>query len=166
MWTPPGQKIPEADRESGTLMVRKETYCVDLSSHFLTKQQEVRPKHRKCCLGESARLEEAWMPVINAAVMEMLLLSSGGFDSLGQGSAWQAWVSLPLPSQSLPPSWGTGALQWRILVICPSPQVTEQEDHGDHKLQPPSWRTGIKKQDRYPKCTDLVQLSSSAFPPT
>lgn len=64
MWTPSGQKIPEADRESGTLMVREETYCVDLSWHFLTKQQEVRPKHRKCCLGESARLREAWMPVI------------------------------------------------------------------------------------------------------
>ncbi len=61
--------------------------------------------------------------------------------SLGQGSAWQLCVSRPSPSQSFPPLWGTGALQWRIRVIRPPPHVTEQDDHGDHKLQPPSWRT-------------------------
>lgn len=98
---------------------------------------------------ENVALEdsEISMSIISAAVMEMLLLGSGMLYSPGQGSAWQAWVSLPLPSQSLPPSWGTGALQWRILVICPSPQVTEHDDHGDHKLQPPSCRTGIRKWD-------------------
>lgn len=53
----PGQKIPEADSESGTLKVREETYCVDFSWHFLTKQQEVSPKHRKCCPGG---VSKAW----------------------------------------------------------------------------------------------------------
>lgn len=69
--------------------------------------------------------------------------------SLGQGSAWQLCVSRPSPSQSLPPLCGTGALQWRIRVISPSPHVTEQDDQGDHKLQPPSWRTVSAKQCYY-----------------
>lgn len=85
-----------------------------------------------------------------ATVTEMLLLNVSLHKlkySLGHGLAVQPWVSLPLPSQSLPPSCGTGALQCRILVICPSPQVTEHDDHGDHKLHPPSWRTGHQKSD-------------------
>lgn len=73
--------------------------------------------------------------------------------SLGQGSAWQLWVSRPSPSQSLPPLCGTGALQWRIRVISPSPHVTEQDDQGDHKLQPPFWRTVSAKQCYYKSAT-------------
>ena len=64
--------------------------------------------------------------------------------SPGQGWAWQLWVSRPSPSQSRPPSWGTGALQWRMRVMSPSPHVTEQEDQGDHRLQPPSCFTANK----------------------
>ena len=62
--------------------------------------------------------------------------------SLGHGTPWQPLVSRPLPLQPLPPIWGTGELQSRIRVMLPGPQVTEQEDHGDQWLQPPSCRTG------------------------
>lgn len=54
------QNIPEADGESGTLKVREETYCVDFNWHFLTKQQEVRPKYRKCCPGGFRNFLKAW----------------------------------------------------------------------------------------------------------
>lgn len=62
-------------------------------------------------------------------------------NSLGQSLAWQLFVSRPSPLQSLPPRWGIGELQCRMRVINPSPHVTEHEDQGDHRLQPPSWRT-------------------------
>lgn len=65
---------------------------------------------------------------------------------------WQLCVSRPSPSQSLPPLCGTGALQWRIRVISPSPHVTEQDDQGDHKLQPPSWRTANAKHKLLEAC--------------
>lgn len=50
---------------------------------------------------------------------------------LGQASFLQALVSRASPSQGFPFIWGLGELQSRILVITPSPQVTEQDDHGD-----------------------------------
>lgn len=53
----------------------------------------------------------------------------------------QALVSRASPTQGLPFIWGLGELQSRILVITPSPQVTEQDDHGDQWLQPPSCLT-------------------------
>lgn len=65
--------------------------------------------------------------------------------SLGHGAPWQPFVSRPLPLQALPPIWGTGELQRRIRVMLPSPQVTEQEDHGDQWLQPPSCRTSTQE---------------------
>lgn len=61
--------------------------------------------------------------------------------SPGHGTPWQPLVSRPPPLQPLPPIWGTGELQSRIRVMLPGPQVTEQEDHGDQWLQPPSCRT-------------------------
>lgn len=57
---------------------------------------------------------------------------------MGQASFWQALVSRALPSHGFPFIWGLGELQSRILVITPSPHVTEQDDHGDQWLQPPS----------------------------
>lgn len=49
----------------------------------------------------------------------------------GQGGPWQVLVSRPLPLQLRPPICGTGELQSRMRVTLPTPQVTEQEDHGD-----------------------------------
>lgn len=59
----------------------------------------------------------------------------------GQASFLQALVSRASPSHGFPFIWGLGELQSRILVITPSPQVTEQDDHGDQWLQPPSCLT-------------------------
>lgn len=64
--------------------------------------------------------------------------------SPGQGGPWQALVSRPLPLQFRPPICGTGELQRRMRVTLPTPQVTEQEDHGDQWLQPPSCRTSAE----------------------
>lgn len=64
---------------------------------------------------------------------------------LGHGVPWQPLVSRPLPLQFLPPIWGTGELQSRMRVMLPTPQVTEQEDHGDQWLQPPSCRTSTQR---------------------
>lgn len=64
--------------------------------------------------------------------------------SPGQGGPWQALVSRPLPLQLRPPICGTGELQRRMRVTLPTPQVTEQEDHGDQWLQPPSCRTSAE----------------------
>ena len=66
---------------------------------------------------------------------------------LGQASFWQALVSRASPSHGFPFIWGLGELQSRILVITPSPHVTEQDDHGDQWLQPPSCLT--KGQTRW-----------------
>ena len=69
---------------------------------------------------------------------------------LGQASFWQALVSRALPSHGFPFIWGLGELQSRILVITPSPHVTEQDDHGDQWLQPPSCLTkGIMIYGQY-----------------
>lgn len=65
--------------------------------------------------------------------------------SPGHGAPWQPFVSRPLPLQPLPPIWGTGELQRRIRVMLPTPQVAEQEDHGDQWLQPPSCRTSTRE---------------------
>lgn len=99
--------------------------------------------HGECCLRGAMRQAKGSLDGWHEYRWNRDAALSVTENSLGHGLAVQACVSLPFPSQSLPPSWGTGALQCRILVICPSPQVTEQDDHGDHKLQPPSWRTGF-----------------------
>lgn len=106
--------------------------------------------------------EDVWMHARDAAVKDMQPQGLIKY-SLGHGSAEQTWVSLPFPSQSLPPSWGTGELQCLILVICPSPHVTEQEDHGDHRLQPPSWRTrwGEKSQTCQGGAGTCMHISST-----
>lgn len=68
----------------------------------------------------------------------------GAAHSPGQASRVQALVSRASPSQGLPFIWGLGELQSRILVITPSPHVTEQDDHGDQWLQPPSCLTEVQ----------------------
>jgi hypothetical protein len=55
-----------------------------------------------------------------------------------------ALVSRASPSHGFPFIWGLGELQSRILVITPSPHVTEQDDHGDQWLQPPSCLTTVQ----------------------
>ena len=88
--------------------------------------------------------------------------------SPGQGGPWQALVSRPLPLQLRPPICGTGELQRRMRVTLPTPQVTEQEDHGDQWLQPPSCRTSAGGKAH--RCSEGLAESRlgppRSFPPT
>lgn len=129
-----------------SLTLWRETGWAYLGQCFLSDRKEVSPKHMgNVASGATMMHEDVWLLARDAAVRDMQPQGLIKY-SLGHGSAVQTWVSLPFPLQSLPPIWGTGALQCLILVICPSPHVAEQEDHGDHRLQPPSWRTRWGKQ--------------------
>ena len=52
-------------------------------------------------------------------------------------------VCLILPWQSLPPCFGEGFVQDRVLNIVPSPQDSEHSEYDDHRVNPPS--TKMKK---------------------
>ena len=56
---------------------------------------------------------------------------------LGQSPSLQGMVSLSSLPQSAPPFDGAGLVHVLVLVLVPSPQVTEQ-DPGDHGVQLPS----------------------------
>lgn len=62
-----------------------------------------------------------------------------------QGGVWQSCVSLSGPLQSDPLLRGGGLMQAWVRTCVPRPHVTEQSDHTDHGVQPPS--TGNNTQD-------------------
>lgn len=150
-----------------SLMLWRETGWAYLGQCFLNDRKEVSPKHMgNVASGATMMHEDVWLLARDAAVRDMQPQGLIKY-SLGHGSAVQTWVSLPFPLQSLPPIWGTGALQCLILVICPSPHVAEQEDHGDHRLQPPSWRTrwGEKKVKHVREGLELACIFLVLLPP-
>lgn len=60
-----------------------------------------------------------------------------------QGAVWQSCVSLSGPMQWDPLLRGGGLMQARVRTCVPVPQVTEQSDHTDHGVQPPSTGNSI-----------------------
>ena len=58
--------------------------------------------------------------------------------STGQLAVPQDWVSVWRPGQTRPPCAGAGALQVRLLLCSPPPQVWEQELQVPQPAQPPS----------------------------
>lgn len=80
------------------------------------------------------------------------------FNLLGHGDFLQISVWRPSPWQSLPPIWGVGELQRRILVMTPSPQVTEHEDQGDQWLQPPSCLTVSNTYIIHASCSQIQNI--------
>lgn len=69
-----------------------------------------------------------------------------------QGTGGQSFVSLSGPRQSEPLFRGGGLMQAWVRICVPWPQVTEQSDHTDHGVQPPSTGTNTqisnKRQDQ------------------
>lgn len=69
-----------------------------------------------------------------------------------QGRVGQSRVSFSGPGQSDPLFRDGGLMQAWVLICVPWPQVTEQSDHTDHGVQPPSTRTNTeisnKRQDQ------------------
>ena len=56
----------------------------------------------------------------------------------GHGSSLHGRLSSPAPGHDRPPKAGGGLVQVRLLVSCPPPQVTGQDDQGSQSDQFPS----------------------------
>ena len=77
---------------------------------------------------------------------EVQALQSAQPPSTGQLAVLQDWVSVWSPGQTRPPCAGCGAVQVRLLLCSPVPQVWEQELQGVQGAQFPSMISGLMQR--------------------